>query len=233
MSEPERWRDDGPEEVRALLRAARPTQVMTAEQQARSRERVGRYVAAATMAAALSWVPGAALGAGLGLVAVAAMYGVPAWIAPERAPEVIPTATVAGPAPSTPAPVTSAAPVMSALPSADPPAPPRASSRPSAPPASASAEPVAVDPLAEEVALLDRARAALGASPAEALALTAEHAARFPQGKMGMEREIVAIDALRRLGRADEARARGEVVLSRARGSLYEERVKKLIEGAR
>ena len=217
MSEPERWRDDGPEEVRALLRAARPTQVMTAEQRARSRDRVGRYVAAATMAAALSWVPGAALGAGLGLVAVAAMYGVPAWIAPERAPEVIPTATVAGPAPSTPAPVTSAAPVMSALPSADPPAPPRASSGPSAPPASASAEPVdpvAVDPLAEEVALLDRARAALSASPAEALALTAEHASRFPQGKMGMEREIVAIDALRRLGRADEAR------------------VKKLIEGA-
>ena len=157
----------------------------------------------------------------------------PAWIAPERAPEVIPTATVAGPAPSTPAPVTSVAPVTSALPSADPPAPPRASSGPSAPPASASAEPVdPVDPLAEEVALLDRARAALGASPAEALALTAEHTSRFPQGKMGMEREIVAIDALRRLGRADEARARGEVVLSRARGSLYEARVKKLIEGA-
>jgi hypothetical protein len=48
-----------------------------------------------------------------------------------------------------------------------------------------------------------------------------------------MEREMVAIDALRRLGRTGEARARGEAMLARAQGGLYEERVRKLLEGMR
>jgi hypothetical protein len=48
-----------------------------------------------------------------------------------------------------------------------------------------------------------------------------------------MEREMVAIDALRRLGRTGDARARAEAMLSRARGSLYEERVRKLVEQMR
>jgi hypothetical protein len=60
--------------------------------------------------------------------------------------------------------------------------------------------------------------------------LTETHAVRFPAGKLGMEREMVAIDALRRLGRAGEARARAEAMLGRAQGSLYEERVRKLLE---
>jgi hypothetical protein len=97
----------------------------------------------------------------------------------------------------------------------------------------APAEAPSPDPLAEEAALLERARASLGGSPAEALALTGEHASRFPAGKLGMEREIVAIDALRRLGRRDEARARGEALRARVQGSLYEDRVRKLLEGLR
>ena len=86
--------------------------------------------------------------------------------------------------------------------------------------------------LAEEVALLDRARAALGGNPSEALRLTADHASRFPRGKMGIERELVAIDALRRLGRGAEARSRAESLLVRARGSLYEERIRKMLDAA-
>ena len=81
--------------------------------------------------------------------------------------------------------------------------------------------------------MLERARASLGASPAGALAITEEHAARFPGGKLAVERELLAIDALRRLGRAGEARARGEALLSRARGGLYEERIRKLLDDLR
>jgi hypothetical protein len=50
---------------------------------------------------------------------------------------------------------------------------------------------------------------------------------------MGMERELVAVDALIRLGRRDEARTRAEALRVRAAGSLYEERVRKLLDAAR
>jgi hypothetical protein len=59
-----------------------------------------------------------------------------------------------------------------------------------------------------EAHLLARAQDALGTSPARTLALTNEHAARFPSGGLGQERELLAIQALVQLGRKDEARAR-------------------------
>jgi hypothetical protein len=60
----------------------------------------------------------------------------------------------------------------------------------------------------EEVALLARARSALATDPAEALALTGEHERTFSRGALAQEREVIAIDALLRLGRRAEARAR-------------------------
>jgi hypothetical protein len=81
--------------------------------------------------------------------------------------------------------------------------------------------------------MLEQARVALGADPAGALAVTEAHAARFPRGKLGMEREFLAIEALRRLGRSADARARGEALLARAQGGLYEQRTRKLLEGLR
>jgi hypothetical protein len=119
-------------------------------------------------------------------------------------------------------------------------APPRSSARRAeaevAPLADDSTEPPsprAPDSLAEEAALLERARGALASSPGEALARTEEHAARFPSGKLGMERELVAIDALRRLGRRAEARTRAESLLERAHGGLYEPRLRQLLDGLR
>jgi hypothetical protein len=220
MSEPTRLRDDGPDEVRALLRAGRPARPITAEQRARTAKRLARYASAAAVAATLSWVPGAALGAGLGVATVIVAWGVPALLAPSPRPAPPPpaTAVVTKPAPSAEPEVPPPSPSASAV------APPKATV--AAPTASAGG-----DALAEEAALLEQARAALGASPAEALALAEAHAARFPSGKLGMEREMVAIDALRRLGRTPEARARAEAMLARAQGSLYEPRVKKLLEG--
>jgi hypothetical protein len=59
-----------------------------------------------------------------------------------------------------------------------------------------------------EAALLEKARSELVSSPAQALATTQEHAQRFPHGLLTQEREVIAISALRRLGRTAEADAR-------------------------
>ncbi|MFT3768839.1 MAG: hypothetical protein QM820_25625 [Minicystis sp.] len=233
MSEPRRLRDDGPEELRALLRAGAPARPITRAEQTRTAKRLARYASGAAVAASLSWAPGAALGAGLGVAAVAVAWGVPALLTP--APTVsAPAVTVSAPMPvravETATSATPEVPLPASAPSALPAARPVTSV---VAPAASSGEPAAapaVDPLAAEVELLDRARAALATSPAEALTLTEAHASSFPAGKLGMEREMVAIDALRRLGRTSEARARAEAMLARTQGGLYEPRVRKLLD---
>ena len=58
----------------------------------------------------------------------------------------------------------------------------------------------------DEIALVKRAYAALrNGDPAGALGLAAEHAKKFPSGMLTQEREVIAIDALVRLGRRAEA----------------------------
>jgi hypothetical protein len=61
-----------------------------------------------------------------------------------------------------------------------------------------------------EVALLDQARASLVSNPSSALALTEEHRRRFPKGALSQEREVIAIEALKKLGRGSEAKKRGD-----------------------
>lgn len=63
-------------------------------------------------------------------------------------------------------------------------------------------------PALSEAALLEQARSALGRDPARALSLTQQHAARFPSGVLKQEREVIAIEALRRLGRGAAASER-------------------------
>lgn len=65
------------------------------------------------------------------------------------------------------------------------------------------------DPVAEEE-ILGRARAALAADPSKALALTAQHAAKFPGGMLSQEREQIAIEALLALGRRADALTRAK-----------------------
>ena len=228
MSEPRRLRDDAPDDVRALLRAVPASRSMSAAEADRSRARLARAVAVAAVAGGVSWFSGAAFGAGLGVVVGVASLFAPPWFAadppaPAAVPSnvaVAPTGILAPPrAQDTSAPEPSAAPVRAASPA-------MAGASSGAPTAAPSSS---VDVLAEEAALLDRARAALG-SPAEALRITEEHAARFPRGKLGMEREMIAIEALRRLGRGAESRARAESLLARAKGSLYEDRLRKMLE---
>lgn len=68
----------------------------------------------------------------------------------------------------------------------------------------------AASPVRDEATILERARAQLASNPAQALALTAEHVKLFPHGVLSQEREVIAIAALRRLGRTAEAERRAE-----------------------
>ncbi|HEX3773476.1 MAG TPA: hypothetical protein VHV51_03375 [Polyangiaceae bacterium] len=68
----------------------------------------------------------------------------------------------------------------------------------------------AANSVADEASLLERARAALGSNPAAALQLTNEHQKEFPRGALVQEREVIAIAALRRLGRTAEAERRAQ-----------------------
>jgi hypothetical protein len=65
--------------------------------------------------------------------------------------------------------------------------------------------------------MLEGARAKLDRDPAGALRMLDAHARAFPSGSLGLERELIAVDALRRLHRFSLARARGEALAVRAR----------------
>jgi hypothetical protein len=105
--------------------------------------------------------------------------------------------------------------------------------------ASSSASPAAPaqalgahDRLALEVRALDRARATLVRDPAAALRELDQHAAHFPDAALSAERELIAVDALQRLGRHDDARARADALLLRHPSSLYRSRLRSLLERA-
>jgi hypothetical protein len=72
-----------------------------------------------------------------------------------------------------------------------------------------------------EAELLEQARAALKADPARALQRANEHAARYPRGVLVQEREVLAIQALRKLGRSAEADRRTEAFAKAFPGSAF------------
>ncbi len=72
-----------------------------------------------------------------------------------------------------------------------------------------------------EVELLLQARRALSSDPAQALGWVHEHERRFSTPSLAQEREIIAIDALRRLNRVREANARTERFHARYPSSIY------------
>lgn len=76
-----------------------------------------------------------------------------------------------------------------------------------------------------ESALVRRAQEALGPNPGLALALANQHLARHPGGMFAQEREVIAISALRALGRSAEAESRAAAFLSAHPGSAYRPRV--------
>jgi hypothetical protein len=73
-----------------------------------------------------------------------------------------------------------------------------------------------------EAELLEQARAALKTEPARALQRANEHAARFPRGVLVQEREVLAIQALRKLGRSAEAERRAAAFAKAFPGSAFQ-----------
>lgn len=80
-----------------------------------------------------------------------------------------------------------------------------------------------------ELALLARAQGALAGAPAAALALADEHEEKFARGALVQEREVVAIDALLRLGRRTEAVGRALRFHQQFPGSVHGRRIDVLL----
>jgi hypothetical protein len=181
-----------------------------------------------------SLLPGVVIGALLGLLVVGGELG---WEATRSAPPE-PTATI----PPRVVPTSARAPIEPA-PRAEIAARPRAprAERPAAPPSADVVASAAAPPSAEpaddagavddetETQLLQRTLDALGRSPAEALTLTALHQRRFPGGSLAQEREVLAVDALIRLGRRDEARARAARFVESYPRSAHRRRLEALL----
>ena len=98
-----------------------------------------------------------------------------------------------------------------------------------APPAPPETPADAASRLREEAALVQRAERLLDSDPARALALTEERRRRFPSGALDQEAEVVAIDALLRIGRRADATVRARTFEDAHAGSVHARRIKRLL----
>jgi hypothetical protein len=83
--------------------------------------------------------------------------------------------------------------------------------------------------VASEGELLRRAQEALRGDPDRALALVAEHAALYPTGALEQERDVIAVEALVRLGRRDQAQSAAQGFLARHPDSPHRAHVEALM----
>jgi hypothetical protein len=146
-------------------------------------------------------------------------------IASARAPLRTPASLPPGCAPGLDARCAPAAPVPTSAPSAPVVAVPTIVAVPATtvtpPPAARAGE--------SEVAILEAAEDALSSNPVSALARADHHANRFPNGALAQEREVIAIDALMRLGRGGEARYRAENFYRAFPSSAHRQRIEALL----
>ncbi len=125
--------------------------------------------------------------------------------------------------------------------SAEPAAPPSVASAPRAPVvrglaplhagASDAASPVARVPEAQasEWQLVRRARETLDKDPSASLRFAAAHARLYPHGALAQEREVIVIDALMRLGRGQDAKARAEALLRQSPETVHRAHIEALL----
>ncbi len=83
-----------------------------------------------------------------------------------------------------------------------------------------------------ESQLLDAARSALASSPDRALALTQRHAQLYPKGVLVQEREVIAIEALKRKGSESAAQKRATGFERKFPNSPHKNKIEKL-QGAK
>lgn len=236
--EPRRWRDDpslAPGGLGELLAHARPTMPPPRAVDSRMAARVAVLAAggaaltdAAAMGAtkALGWKLAATIVSAATVASVVGVLVARDRTTPVAAPPAPAPVVAEEPAP-TPAPV---APVVAPVPQAPPrPPAPRAAPRAAAPPRPPAPSPE--ETLSREAALLEEARALVRTSPGAALRKVAEHERLFRQAVLVPERELIAVEALARLGRPTDARRRARALLARHPGTLYEERVERILGG--
>lgn len=139
-----------------------------------------------------------------------------------------PVEVVTTPPPVEEEPATQPAPAVQPEPAPEPPVQPVAAQpEPSPEPQVTPTEPAKPTPAKadpkpqEEFELLLKARRALTKTPADALRLTKQHRRKFPKSALGEEREVIAIQALAKMGRAADARRRGEKFLAKHKGSSH------------
>ena len=232
MSGPERLFDETDDELERLLIGSARAERSSARTRARTLAALGitGSAALAATAASASAAPVGAMGKVtwaklvLGLSALGTVAAVPpayhAWQRHQAAGAVRPVAHAQPLAPAQrPAPREPAPPVPAAM-----------EATTAAAPVPAPAAPEVAPDLGRELGALDAARAALAhGQPARALARLDAYAATYPRPRLGLEAEILRIDALTRSGHAAEARARARaflrehphsVLAARARRSL-------------
>jgi hypothetical protein len=225
-----RWTEEGsevPAELRQWLRA--------------SREQLGSGEEIAQLSRALARELGPSAGLG-GVTTAAASKGWlalgrwPAWLAAGTASVALVWYAASG-VRSAPEAAPAPAPVAAPVQLVEPPAPARTEpaseparervQRPEPAPGKVPARPATRGsvPSARESELLQRAQSALASDPARALALTDQHRRRFPAGALSEEREAIAIQALRGLGREPEARVRAARFETKYPNSVHRSRV--------
>jgi hypothetical protein len=243
MTTPRRWRDDptASASVRDLLQAGLSSKRLPGDVRQRSAARVNRLILVPAAAGVLVWIKGAAM-AGLCVVGTMAVvhqmtgaktpsdHPVAKAPTPKDVAQSVPLAAPASPAllargatghelQARVAAARTATPAMSAIPAT--PAPP-----------ALLEPPIAwrpLDSLAREASMLEESRAMLDTNPGGALAKLDRYAELFPDGRLTMESGLLAVDALKRLGRRAEARVRGAALLDHSHGSLYEARIRALM----
>lgn len=211
--------------LREVMRAAE-RDVGTDAQLARMSARLGAVLAPPAAVAASAGAAGLSTAAKLGLGAAALIVaGGGAWLLSTDQPAPPPVPASSSPklavpvAPATPVPEhvsspAAAAATQAALPEAPSATAPKLGDRPVPPSQPTEAE------------LLEQARSALKSDPARALARANAHAARFPGGALVQEREVIAIKALRQLGRTAEADGRAAAFAKAFPGSAFARKLK-------
>jgi len=84
-----------------------------------------------------------------------------------------------------------------------------------------------IDAKPSELTLVRGAREALAARPAASLQLLDQHLRLYPHGKLAEEREVLAIDALRRVGRANTADQRQARFIANHPASAHRSRLER------
>ncbi len=258
MTPPTRWRDDprASSSVRELLRTGLASKRLPGDVKQRSAARVNRLMVVPAAAGVLFWIKGVAIASLCVVSTVAVVHrmtradvtkrvepsamkakttalGGQRIHAPEPPATKLPELVDAdqGLVASTPPPDALAKAIR---PATAPPLAPTVLQRAHA--ASLTAEPRVeppppqpIDSLAREAAMLEESRAMLDSNPNGALAELDRYAERFPEGRLTLESGLLALEALKRLGRIEEAHARGAALLEQARGSLYEARIRSLM----